>query len=200
MRIKFLVTVVSCVLFMKVTPVSAHETTHTSTKPCAHLNADKSVQQKNNKHVISTRLEQLTDNTGLTYIAVPVQQEDLTVFLSQLADILKDDFDTFRQGQQTRDHNQFHITIVNPYEFEALEPKYEELLTENIELSFNLIGLGHASNDKSQTYFIVAESIEGQKLRAKLGLKDKDFHVTLGFKPQDVYGVKKNRESLINKP
>lgn len=200
MRIKFLVTVVSCVLFMKFTPVSAHETTLTSTKPCAHLNADKSVQQENNKHVISTRLEQLTDNTGLTYIAVPVQQEDLTVFLSQLADILKDDFDTFRQGQQTRDHNQFHITIVNPYEFEALEPKYEELLTENIELSFNLIGLGHASNDKSQTYFIVAESIEGQKLRAKLGLKDKDFHVTLGFKPQDVYGVKKNRESLINKP
>ena len=36
-------------------------------------------------------------------------------------------------------------------------------------------------------------------MRQNLLLKNKDFHVTLGFYPDDVYGVGKGRDTLINK-
>ncbi len=197
MRTIFLITAITCVLLMNSASVDAHTTNQVTSKSYTQSEGVTVKKHKHTNRMINIKLQQLTDNTGLTYFAGLVKQDDLIVDLAQLADILKEDFVTFRQGQQTRDHNQFHITIVNPYEFEALEPKQAELLKENIELSFNLLGLGRASKEKNQAYFVVAESLEGQKLRAKLGLKNKDFHVTVGFNQQDVYGVRKNLESLI---
>lgn len=199
MRITFFKSALTCLLLINISFVYADNAKEAVGFPCSTSETQDSGNSTVEAHpqTINITLQQLTDNTGLTYFAGLVAKEDLTPYLAHLADILKNDFVTFRQGQQTRDHNQFHITIVNPYEYKDLSEKQTNLLKSGIELCFNLLGLGTASNAKSQTYFVVAASSEGQKLRAALGLNEKDFHVTLGFKPQDVYGVSKNIESLI---
>jgi 2H phosphodiesterase-like protein len=199
MRITIFKSALTCLLLLNISYVYADNTKEAAGFPCTTSKIQDSGKGTGKAHpqTINITLQQLTDNTGLTYFAGLVAKEDLTPYLTHLADILKNDFVTYRQGQQTRDHNQFHITIVNPYEYKDLGEKQANLLKSDIELSFNLLGLGTASNEKSQTYFVVAASNEGQKLRAALGLNAKDFHVTLGFKPQDVYGVSKNIESLI---
>ena len=199
MRITFFKSALTCLLLINISFVYADNAKEAVGFPCSTSETQDSGNSTVEAHpqTINIRLQQLTDNTGLTYFAGLVAKKDLTPYLTHLADILENDFVTFRQGQQTRDHNQFHITIVNPYEYKDLSEKQANLLKSEIELSFNLLGLGTASNEKSQTYFVVAASSEGQKLRAALGLNAKDFHVTLGFNPQDVYGVSKNIKSLI---
>lgn len=199
MRITIFKSALTCLLLLNISYVYADNAKEAVGFPCTTSETQDSEKSKGKVHpqTIDITLQQLTDNTGLTYFAGLVAAEDITPYLSQLSDILKNEFVIYRRGQQTRDHNQFHITIVNPYEYKDLSATQANLLKSEIELSFNLLGLGTASNEKSQTYFVVAESSQGQKLRVALGLKEKDFHVTLGFKPQDVYGVSKSVESLI---
>lgn len=137
----------------------------------------------------------LTDNSGLVYLGYGVTKSSVTEYLNQLRLLLgQAQFDLFRQAQQLRDHDRFHITLINPFEF----PDVSVLdLTEIPSLSFKLVGLGQANKSDNSAYFVVVESAAAQQVRAKYGLKAKDFHITLGFNKTDVFGVKKDRGSLV---
>jgi hypothetical protein len=54
------------------------------------------------------------------------------------------------------------------------------------------LGLGKAQKQDNKSYFIVVRSEKLQEVRRKYGLSEQDFHVTLGFKWKDVFGVRKN--------
>lgn len=146
---------------------------------------------------ITVTLSVLTDNTGLTYVAAKVDDASVARYLAKMSDILGDKFAQYRLGQQQRDHNQFHITLVNPFEYQELSQDSIEWLKQSPELHVKLLGLGRASNNESTTYFVVAHSQPAQMLRDALGLNRKDFHVTLGFESGDVFGVSKGIETLI---
>lgn len=143
--------------------------------------------------LIQIKVVELTDNSGLTYIGGKVNPADLELYLSQMKKILGDDFSHYRQHQSARDHQTFHMTLINPYEYQAV--------TQNIAigatLSVSLKGLGRVKQDNKATYFVVAQSPEAASYRQKLALTPKDFHVTLGFNPSDIYGVDKSVKSLI---
>jgi len=142
---------------------------------------------------IQIEIIELTDNSGLTYLGGKVNVADLDIYLLQMKKILGDDFLLYRRYQSERDHQAFHMTLVNPYEYQAL--------TKDIDISgtfsVSLHGLGRVSQESKSTYFVVAQSAQADNYRKKLALTKKDFHVTLGFYPSDIYGVNKGLDSLI---
>jgi hypothetical protein len=139
-------------------------------------------------------IKELTDNQGLKYLAGLVNKADIEQYLTKLQIILGNEFESYRQHQSARDHGSFHVTLVNPYEYQALAKKNRLV---NKKIRVQLHGLGRVSQGNNTTYFVVADSPDGQFLRQSLLLKEKDFHVTLGFKSQDVYGITKNKSTLI---
>lgn len=140
----------------------------------------------------------LQDNSGLRYIGGLVNERDLGHFLALMKQELKGKFSDYRRAQQQRDHHQFHITLVNPFELKALDNEQVNLLLKSKRISFALLGLGKVEKSSTQaTYFVVAESEQAQLLRKHLALPEKDFHVTLGFNQQDVFGVNKDRSTLV---
>ncbi len=155
--------------------------------------ADEKYQEFDYKNLV-LKVEKLTDSQGLSYLAGRVPDAEVGQYLKQMQLILADDYQTFRQQQSARDHGEFHITLINPYEYQALTDKTSVL---NQPIRVKLHGLGRVSQGNKTTYYVVASSDDGQFLRQKLLLPEKDFHVTLGFNPQDVYGVSKGLETLI---
>ncbi|WP_286261659.1 hypothetical protein [Thalassotalea atypica] len=146
---------------------------------------------------ISLSIEELRDNTGLIYLAGVVKPADIEIYLKQLKTLLSTEYEAYRAAQKKRDHGQFHITIVNPFEYEKLNKNEVTVLASKQHLTFKLQGLGAVKNGHGATYFVVAQSKQAQEFRHQLSLKNKDFHVTLGFYPQDIYGVRKNEQTII---
>lgn len=139
-------------------------------------------------------IQELSDNTGLKYLAGIVNKADIEQYLNKMRVILGDEFEAYRHHQSARDHGSFHVTLVNPYEYQALANKDAAV---NQKIRVQLHGLGRVSQGEHTAYFVVASSSDGQFLRQKLLLQNKDFHVTLGFKTQDVFGVAKDQTALI---
>ena len=147
--------------------------------------------------LISIKLERLEDNAGLKYVGGKVPKADLAPFLAQLRALLGKEFEAYRSEQVKRDHGEFHVTVVNPFEYKKLNSTQQLLLEQDLDYEVTLLGLGKAEKGDKKAFFIVAKSPKAQALRALLSLKEKDFHVTLGFSPTDVYGVAKNESTLI---
>lgn len=158
---------------------------------------NKGLALSNMHHSVSIKLAQLSDNAGLNYIGGVVAAKDLSPYLAKLKVSLGDEFSDYREAQKLRDHSQFHITLVNPYEYKALTLKQQKLIDATTSYKFKLLGLGHVNKGPANTYFVVAQSEQAQELRKQLGLKPKDFHATLGFNPQDIYGVAKDTTTLV---
>jgi hypothetical protein len=143
--------------------------------------------------LIQIETVKLTDNSGLIYIGAKVNPADLELYLSQMKQILGDDFSLYRKNQSSRDHQSFHMTLINPYEYQGLNKDIDI----GTSLSVSLSGLGRVILNEKTTYFVVAQSSQARNYRKNLLLSNKYFHVTLGFSPSDIYGVNKGVESLI---
>ena len=151
----------------------------------------------NEDKTLSLEISELRDNSGLVYLGGKVSLADLSRYLEQLKTALgEEQYAIYRQYQAARDQQTFHITLVNPYEYQTIN-KTQLTLPEQFRVILH--GLGHVENDEKNSYFVVASSADGQFIRQKLLLKNKDFHVTLGFFPDDIYGVSKGQDTLINK-
>jgi len=148
---------------------------------------------------IRIQIKELKDNSGLVYIGAAVSKADLSPFLKELKSELKGEFVKYRQNQASRDHQQFHLTLINPYEYQSIDSlRSAQLLKVDQYINVSLLGLGKASKEKKTTFFVVAQSSDAKFYRQKFMLPNKDFHVTLGFEPQDVYGVSKGVDALIS--
>ncbi|WP_448567532.1 hypothetical protein [Thalassotalea ganghwensis] len=147
------------------------------------------------QRLITLELTKLTDNAGLEYIGAIVPDDILRGYLSKLKQITANRFLEFRSHQQKRDHHQFHVTVINPYEYQRYQSS-RQLLGKKI--TVELYELGTVSKEEAQTYFVIVTSTQGQLMRESLGLPAKDFHITLGFAPNDIYGVSKGKETIIN--
>lgn len=143
--------------------------------------------------LIQIEAVKLTDNSGLTYVGGKVNQADIELYLSQMKQILDDDYPLYRQNQSARDHQTFHMTLINPYEYQSLKKD----ITIGTTFSVSLGGLGRVILNDKTTYFVIVQSSQATRYRQNLRLNNKDFHVTLGFFPSDIYGVNKGVQSLI---
>ena len=181
------------------------ELTDKQVRALRSLNDLQDQQQKQLSKTLRLKITKLSDNQGQEYIGAIVNRTELLSYLIKLEQLLGDDFQQYRGLQAARDHQLFHITLLSPQEYQLADKGLvEKLLAPNTNSNFSsqlnvtLLGLGKVELENKQTFFIVAQSSDAQLIRQRFLLKNKDFHITLGFNPSDIYGVTKNSSTLIN--
>ena len=104
----------------------------------------------------------------------------------------KEDFEIYSHYRQLRDGDNYHITFAPRFEYEQLGS------VEGIVVEVKFQGIGKIEQEKKTTFFIIAQSEDLNQIRRQAGLEPKDFHLTLGFNPKDIYGVSKGIETMIH--
>lgn len=149
----------------------------------------------------------LNDSIGNNYIGLKFDLQTISPFLSQLKDIIGNDslYEEMVSYQQQRDHNSYHSTVINVMDYNRLSKEMGmDKFINSLEGVFKypiddlkMMGVGTAQKNENRTYFIVLKSEKLEVVRRQYNLPEHDFHVTLGFKYKDVFGVRKN--TVINK-
>lgn len=150
----------------------------------------------------------LKDSVGNNYIGVKVSYDVVVPYLEQLKGVLGEDYDTYVKYQQQRDNNHHHITVINVMDCKKISDSIGidkfaneiESLSKHAFDDVSLMGLGTASKNDNTTYFVVVSSDQLQEIRKKFDLPEQDFHITLGFKWKDVFGVRKNEVMKLKPP
>jgi len=149
------------------------------------------------KVMASSPVEVLKDREGLVYLGCNIRVEKILPYLKRLkAEVGTKKYLNLRAHQARRDLQSFHVTLVNPFELKEID---REKALSATPCEFEWLGLGSVKKDSAASYFVVLESSRAQSYRESLGLKRKDFHVTLGFEPTDIYGVNKGKSTLLPK-
>lgn len=148
---------------------------------------------------MKVRLEYLKDIAGNNYVGVNIYSDIVYKYLNQLEEILGDEYEVYTTNQKNRDHGKHHITVINLMEYnERVKTIGVDKFVNHLEKQFHtefdvqLMGLGSAEAKGNRTYFVVVRSNDLNEFRKSIGLGEYDFHITLGFKWKDVFGVRKN--------
>jgi hypothetical protein len=155
------------------------------------------------KYYLST----IKDVLGNNYIGIIIPKYEIQPYLSDLEEELGDEFDTYFNNQQKRDDNSYHLTVINVMEYNTLIKNmgidnfanYTDKIFDVELLDLKFLGIGKAVKNENTSYFIVAESNLLEQMLKDLNLPTKDFHITIGFKYKDVFGVTKNTSTIIKK-
>jgi hypothetical protein len=147
-------------------------------------------------------LTYLKDTIGNNYIGIQIPNGTVTPFLNELKSIIgEDDFKTYTENQQKRDHGDYHITVINVMEYNALSKsmgidKFINSLDPIFKYEIDdlkMMGVGTATKNENRAYFVVINSDKLEAIRDRYELPKQDFHITLGFNFKDVFGVRKNQ-------
>jgi len=81
----------------------------------------------------------------------------------------------------------YHITVIQPHSYKN---EYDEVFLEkSFWLQFK--GLGYDVSDTNRAVYVECNCKELNKIRRSIGLKERGFHVTLGFFPMDIFNIRK---------
>jgi hypothetical protein len=147
------------------------------------------------------KLSYIQDTFGSNYIGANIPIEMAMPYLEKLKVILEDEYEEFTNIQKSRDKGKYHITVINVMEYNMLSKKLGmDKFINSLEPVFDFdfddikfMGIGMAEKNDNKAYFIVVKSEQFQEVRKKYGLPEQDFHITLGMKWKDVFGVRKNQ-------
>ena len=101
----------------------------------------------------------------------------------------------YKLNQQKRDQNKYHITIVSSQESSNIA-NFDDITIENDLLNF---GLGKSQKNDNEIYYLIVYCNYFDKIRNELNLKPKDYHITLGFKFNDIHNIDKSLNNIILK-
>ena len=162
-------------------------------------------QQSETTKSLRLKITTLQDNQGQKYLGALVSRAELLPYLTKLQQLLASDFNEYRALQAARDHQLFHLTLLSPREYQLADKGIvEKLLAPDFNQSFSsqlnvtLLGLGKVAQGSKTSFFVVAQSADAQLIRQQFILPAKDFHITLGFNPSDIYGVNKGSSTIIH--
>ena len=151
-------------------------------------------------------LNYLKDIAGNNYLGINITNEMAQPFLNELKEIIgEEDFEIHTDNQKKRDHGHYHITVINVMDYNKLSKEegvdkfvnsLEPIFKYEID-DLRMMGIGTATKNENRAYFIVCESDKLDAIRTRYNLPKQDFHITLGFKWKDVFGVPK--KELISK-
>lgn len=133
-----------------------------------------------------------------SYMGIALRPELLAPALNQLRSAMSPRLfeHITRKLQERNGAGQFHITVVSPREFRRLKNQGIAVSSQE-NFSFEILGVGSASNEKSQSWHAVVESPLLNRYRHELNLPRKDFHITLGFTVDDVHDAPKGPSTLL---
>jgi hypothetical protein len=148
--------------------------------------------EKNRKIEIG-KIKQMKDTDDNIYYGVPISPNLITSFEK----VLRNRFNTettskLFANRQNRDGFGYHMTIIAPHEVSQLSSEQLKKLDNGGEISFVLQKVGEAIRNDCSAYFITVHSPHGDYIREELGLPRKDFHITLGFNPNDIHDHEKD--------
>jgi hypothetical protein len=141
------------------------------------------------------------DVIGNNYLAIKFDKGTIETYLNQLKEIIGEkDFENFTENQQKRDGGSHHMTVINVMDYNKLSKEFGmDKFVSSLDSIFKyeiddlkFMGIGTAERNTNRAYFIVAQSDKLDAIRTRYGLKQHDFHITLGFNHKDVFGVRKN--------
>ena len=144
----------------------------------------------------------LKDQLGNNYLGIDIPINTIQPFLNELKSIIgEDDFRIYIENQIKRDSGHYHITLINVIEFNRLSKSMgidkfinslEPIFKYEID-DLKMMGVGTATKNENRAYFVVINSDKLDAIRDRYELPKQDFHITLGFKFKDVFGVRKNQ-------
>lgn len=154
---------------------------------------------KLNAWQITGTVDIIQDKQGNDYLALKVNDSLNEIFQQFLLEYLPEEY---IKNQQERDHNTFHVTLVNVMQYQKLvkEGNLNQLKSLNNQ-TFELFhyGIGTTIDNKkdSQAWFSVLENGYLDTFRTNLGLAKQHFHITLAFKNTDVFIHSKDKSSIL---
>jgi len=98
----------------------------------------------------------------------------------------------YKENQKNRDGNKYHITIINSNELNCID--YEET---NEEIKYTNLGLSKLQKDKNEVYYLFIYSDNLNEIRKKYNLEPKYYHITLGFKFNDIHDKEKSLNNIF---
>ena len=143
----------------------------------------------------------LKDRLANNYLGLNIPHDIVEPHLNELKSIIgEDDFNSFTDFQKQRDGGKYHITVINVIDYNKLTNELGlDKFINSLEPIFHyeiddlkMMGIGTAFQNENRTYFIVCKSEKLDSIRSRFDLPPFDFHITLGFKFKDVFGVRKN--------
>lgn len=144
-------------------------------------------------------LSYIKDIAGNNYLGIKIEKGLVEPYLVELKDILGSEYETYTKFQQERDHGSYHITVINVMDYNKLSKLGMDKFINSLETimkypidDLQMLGIGTAQKNENKAYFVVCRSEKLKAIRERYDLPEQDFHVTLGFKFKDVFGVRKN--------
>jgi len=144
-------------------------------------------------------LSYIRDAIGNNYLGIKIDKGIVDPFLNELKDILGSEYETYTKLQQDRDHGSYHITVINVMDYNRLSKQNLDGFVNSLESvmkypidDIQMLGVGTATKNTNTAYFVVCRSEKLQAIRKRYDLPEQDFHITLGFKFKDIFGVRKN--------
>lgn len=142
----------------------------------------------------------INDRAGQPYLALHINETTGQLYQAFLSSHINQEY---IENQQKRDHNSFHVTLINAMNYSKLikdenhATSINNIVGKNFKLFAYGIGSAIEENKDKQAWFVVLENMELQQWRQKFTLPNQDFHITLGFKNGDVFTQRKNQTSKI---
>lgn len=145
-------------------------------------------------------LTYLKDTIGNNYLGIDIPPNEVEPYLKKLKIIIGNEYECYIENQKNRDFGNYHISVINVSEYNRLCNEIGiSNFVNSLELVFKwpiddieFLGIGTAKSRENQSYFIVVNSEKLNAIRKRYNLGEFDFHITLGFKWKDVFGVRKN--------
>lgn len=142
----------------------------------------------------------LKDVLGNNYLGIDIPKHVVEPFLNELKDIIGDDYEEFTKLKENRDGSHYHITVINVMDYNKLSKEMGvDKFVNSLDLIFKypiddlkLLGVGRAHRNENVSFYTICKSEKLDAIRNRFELADHDFHITLGFKYKDVFGVRKN--------
>lgn len=142
----------------------------------------------------------LKDVLGNNYLGIDIPKHVVEPYLNELKDIIADDYEEFTKLKENRDGSHYHITVINVMDYNKLSKEMGiDKFVNSLDPIFKypiddlkLLGVGRAQRNENISFYTICKSEKLDAIRKRFELADHDFHITLGFKYKDVFGVRKN--------
>jgi hypothetical protein len=144
-------------------------------------------------------LTHIHDIIGNNYLGINIPTGIIDPYLTELQEI-ESKYEEFTSLQRQRDHDKYHITVINVMDYNKLYKEIGSEFPKELESKIlkypiddlKFMGIGSAEKNGNRAYFVVCKSEKLDAVRKRFNLPECDFHITLGFLHKDVFGVRKN--------
>ena len=133
---------------------------------------------------------------GNSYLGAEIDRNVVQPYLDVWINFVGSENADFLSGNKAnRDRGYFyHLTVITPPEMRKMRIDFKDI-PQGSKLTLN--GIGKVEEPENESWFIVCSSPELNNWRAKQGLPEKDFHITLGFSKKDIHNQFKGKDKII---